>query len=643
MATSLRAGALAAGLTAPVGFEPSLLPRSAVQQGIVSGLSASATLGAVALGQALTRGVARSVAGRAGADPDVPLARAVANAGALCAGVAAQRVLHQVPDEPMVRAVGRTAGYELALGAGAALVVQGFGAAVSRGDLRTRTLVPGLLTVAAAAAAAPVVRRRRAARHLGADERADGPGMLPSLAAAAAVATGVQGLALVERGASHALGHGLAAVLPGPPPLWTWAGRMGVAAGSTALVVRALDQVYERIESGAEVAEPGLSMAPNDPYVSGGPTSLVPYATLSREGRRHVVSRTRTQFIERAMGQYAVAEPIRVFVGLESAPTIEARVALALDEIDRLGALDRSLLLLVSPTGTGYVNYAAVEAVEYLALGDVATVTMQYSLRPSFLSLDRVDVGRSQNTALWEALHRRVQARPADQRPRVLMFGESLGAHTSQDAVLHQGVEGLAALGVERALWIGTPFGSAWRTEVLGTGPVPRTSGPVGEFDSYEEYRALPDEVRSALRYVMITHAEDGVPRFGPPLAVQAPTWLLDEPRQQGIPAAMRWAPVTTFLQVFVDMLNGSDVTPGTFAALGHDYRADLLEFASAVYDLPATPEQLQRLARALPLFEHQLFDFIEGMQAVASTAAEAPGTPPRDAVPGRARVQPSA
>jgi uncharacterized membrane protein len=141
----------------------------------------------------------------------------------------------------------------------------------------------------------------------------------------------------------------------------------------------------------------------------------------------------------------------------------------------------------------------------------------------------------------------------------------------------------------------------------------------------------------------MITHAEDGVPRFGPPLAVQAPTWLLDEPRQQGIPAAMRWAPVTTFLQVFVDMLNGSDVTPGTFAALGHDYRADLLEFASAVYDLPATPEQLQRLARALPLFEHQLFDFIEGMQAVASTAAEAPGTPPRDAVPGRARVQPSA
>jgi uncharacterized membrane protein len=314
-------------------------------------------------------------------------------------------------------------------------------------------------------------------------------------------------------------------------------------------------------------------------------------------------------------------------VGLESAGTIEARVALALDEIERLGALERSLLLLVSPTGTGYVNYAAAEAVEYLALGDVATVTMQYSVRPSFLSLDRVDVGRAQNRALWEALHRRIQARPADQRPRVIMFGESLGAHTSQDAVLHQGVAGLEALGVERALWIGTPFGSAWRTEVLGTGPVPRTRGPVGEFDAFEEYLALPEPERAALRYVMVTHAEDGVPKFGPPLAVQAPTWLRDEPRQAGLPAAMRWAPFTTFLQVFVDMLNGSDVTPGTFAALGHDYRADLLAFASAVYDLPATPEQLDRLAQALPLFEHQLFDFIEGMQAAEAAAASPAGS----------------
>ena len=85
----------------------------------------------------------------------------------------------------------------------------------------------------------------------------------------------------------------------------------------------------------------------------------------------------------------------------------------------------------------------------------------------------------------------------------------------------------------------------------------------------------------------------------------------------------MRWAPFTTFLQVFVDMLNGSNVTPGTFAALGHDYRADLLDFVSAVYDLPATATQMQNLNRALPLFEKQLFDYIDGTATAAAKAEQ--------------------
>ena len=606
-----RAGALAAGLVAPVGFDPSLMPRTAAQQGLVTGVSASATLGAVALGQVLTTAAARRIGPALGADPQARTVRAAADVCVLGTGLVAQRLLAQRPRESLRRAIGRTAGYELALGSGAALVTSAMAALVARGDRRTRMVVPGLLTVGAAAMAAPVLRQRARTRFAGT------PPLGPSLLSAAAVAAGLQVATVAERGLSRAVGTGIAAVLPGPPALWAWTGR-SAAAGITAVVaVRALDRAYEGIESGAERDEPGLGDAPNDPFVSGGFASAVPFASLSREGRRHVLTRTRAQRIERVMGHLAAAEPVRVYVGLESAPTIESRVALALQEVDRLGALDRSILLLVSPTGTGYVNYAAVEAVEYLALGDVATVTMQYSLRPSFLSLDRVDVGREQNRALWAALRERIQAMPAESRPRVLMFGESLGAHTSQDAVLHQGTDGLADLGIDRALWIGSPFGSGWRTEVRGPDASARTRTLVGEFDNFEQYQALAPEQRDALRYVMITHTEDGVPKFGPPLAVQAPDWLTDEPRPEGIPATMRWSPFTTFLQVFVDMLNGSNVTPGTFAALGHDYRADLLDFASAVYDLPATPAQLDRLRQALPYFEKALFDFIDGMKQV--------------------------
>jgi uncharacterized membrane protein len=618
MSSSLtRAGALAAGLVAPVGFEPSLMPRTPAQQGLVTGLSASTTLGAVALGQSLSSALARRIGPAAGADPDARTVRAAADACALGVGVAVQLLSAQRPQEPLRRAMVRTAAYELALGSGAALVTSGLGAMVARGDRRTRTVVPGLLTVGAAALAVPLLRRRIRTRFAGSTR------LGPSLASAATVAAGVQVATLAERAVSRAVGTGLAAVLPGPPRLWTWTGRAAAAALTAAAVAGALDRAYEKIESGAERDEPGLDTAPNDPFVSGGYLSAVPYETLSREGRRHVRTRTRAQFVERVMGQVALAEPVRVYVGLGSAPTAQQRVALALEEVERLGALDRSVLLLVSPTGTGYVNYAAVEAVEYLALGDVATVTMQYSLRPSFLSLDRVDVGREQNRALWQALAERVRALPGEQRPRVLMFGESLGAHTSQDAVLHQGTGGLADLGVERALWIGTPLGSGWRTEVLGPDAGAATRELVGEFDSFEQFQALPPDRRDALRYVMVTHAEDGVPKFGPPLAIQAPDWLRAEPRAEGIPEAMRWAPFTTFLQVFVDMLNGSSVTPGTFAALGHDYRADLLDFASAVYDLPATAAQRRRLQQALPYFEKTLFDFIDGMQRVDTEDAD--------------------
>ena len=112
---------------------------------------------------------------------------------------------------------------------------------------------------------------------------------------------------------------------------------------------------------------------------------------------------------------------------------------LALAEMDRTGAWDRSLIMLVSPTGTGYVNYCAVSAVQYLSRGDAATVTLQYSKRPSPLSVGKIKDAWEQNRLLWLRILERVRTMPPDRRPRVVLFGESLGAHTSQDTFLHWG------------------------------------------------------------------------------------------------------------------------------------------------------------------------------------------------------------
>ena len=101
----------------------------------------------------------------------------------------------------------------------------------------------------------------------------------------------------------------------------------------------------------------------------------------------------------------------------QSEGSCSARVELALAELDRTGAWDRSLLVLISPTGTGYVNYGAVAAIQYLTLGDVATVTLQYSKRPSALSLGRIAAAREQNRLLLLQVMDRLRAVPPARRP----------------------------------------------------------------------------------------------------------------------------------------------------------------------------------------------------------------------------------
>jgi uncharacterized membrane protein len=305
--------------------------------------------------------------------------------------------------------------------------------------------------------------------------------------------------------------------------------------------------------------------------------------------------------IAEVMGEPAVATPIRAYVGLASAATEQERVALTMRELERTGAFDRAWLMIASPTGTGYVNYAAAAILEFLTRGDCATVAMQYSARPSPLSLDRVREGRLHAQMLGAAIRDRVAACAPDKRPKVVLFGESLGAWTSQDGFVDQGTQGLVEAGIDYAIWIGTPHFSKWKERVLYDERPDVDRALVGRFNDIGEWEALDPATRERIRYVMITHYDDGVGVFGPELAIQAPEWLGDpQMRHASVPKGMRWAPVTSFFEVLVDMKNAANVVPGVFAAKGHDYRADLLPFFHAVLGLSATPEQLASVAQRL-------------------------------------------
>jgi uncharacterized membrane protein len=355
------------------------------------------------------------------------------------------------------------------------------------------------------------------------------------------------------------------------------------------------------IEGREKRMEPALDVPPLSAELSGGPDSLIPYNTMSRMGRRFVWTVRRPAEIERVMGEPAKAHPIRAFVSLQAAPSEEERVSLAIDELERAGGFDRSWLMVASPTGTGYVNYAAAGALEFLTKGDCATLAMQYSQRPSPLSLDRVSHGRSQFSKLISALSAKLQALPPDHRPRVVMFGESLGAWTSQDAFLGTGTQGLESAGIDYAIWIGTPFGSEWKDQVLdGSGPN-LDSSLIGGFDSIDDLRDLDATTRNRLRYVMITHTNDGVALFGAQLLVQQPNWLgASETRPRKIPRSQKWTPITSFVQTMIDTKNAARVIPGKFDAEGHDYRADIVPFFDAVLGFKQPADQLVRMAQAL-------------------------------------------
>jgi Alpha/beta-hydrolase family len=624
-------GLLVASALAPGTFASSLSARSAVDQGIVTGLSIGLHYLLTVSTQDTLRGIAAALSADGAADTaTVPARRRVsamlmADAVAIPVGLAVQRVLPARPGEAMARGLLRQVGWRFAATGLGGVVLVGAQAGARWLDARVGAggRIAGLpVAVPAGLGVAYLLERRRVRasdREYGASDR---PSALRSLAVAGGVVGCVTGAAYAEHLLADQFARRAAGVLPGQVGAWRVLGHGGflvvLGAGVSALWHRAM----RRLEAGTSADQPvfGADEATRwvGPTISGGPDSVVPWTSLGREGRRHALAYVRPApipdppagtpdlSIETVMGQPARAEPVQVYVGLDSARTARERVDLALAELDRTQAFDRSLIMLVSPTGTGYVNYAAVAAAQYLARGDVATVTLQYSKRPSPLSLGMVKAAREQNRLLWLRILQQVRNRP-EPRPRVVLFGESLGAHTSQDVFLHWGTLGLETLGIDRALWIGTPYGSGWMHQVTGEERLDVDRDAVAVVNDFDQLEALGPERRSRLRYVLLSHDNDGVTKFGLDLLTTPPRWLgptrplpepIDGASPRGIPPGIRWRPITTFFQLLIDTKNAQ--LPGRYRAWGHDYRPDLPRFISEVFDLPATAEQLDRIGVAL-------------------------------------------
>jgi len=622
-------GLLVASATAPGSFAASLGPRSVRDQAFVTGAVTALTYATtVATQDALAALAAASPQGRPERSAEAIRRRLLAaDLVAVPLGLAVGRALPVRDDEALLRSLARQAAWRAGVtGLGSLLLAGAEGGARSL-DRRLGAggriaALPLSVPTGVLFAAALEWRRRRGLPD------GDQPGRprreaAESLVAGLGVTGGLTVLALGEERLASLTASVLASRLPTSRAAGRLAGHAlvlaGVGAGASVLWTRAM----RRVESGASTVDAALVDLHNHAWlldtVSGSPDSGVSWELLGREGRRHVVTAVHPRPLEdrppgvpdmsipTVTGRPAVADPVEVYVSLDAAATARDRVELALAEMDRTKAWERSLLVLVSPTGSGYVNYCAAAAVQYLTGGDVAMVTLQYSKRPSPLSLGKIAEAREQNRLLWSRIDERLQELPPERRPRVVLFGESLGAHVSQDVFLHWGTLGLRALGIDRALWVGTPYSSGWMQEVTGGDRPDTDRDVVAVVNDYGQLEALPPERRQRLRYVLLSHDNDGVTKFGADLLVRSPRWLR-EPRPaveevppyspRGVPAAMRWRPVMTFFQLVVDMKNAQ--TPGAYVASRHDYRPELARFVNEVYGLGADDDLVHRVEAAL-------------------------------------------
>jgi uncharacterized membrane protein len=358
---------------------------------------------------------------------------------------------------------------------------------------------------------------------------------------------------------------------------------------------------FTRIDSAGSGAPP-----PASSLRSGGPGSLVPYETLGAEGQAFVTGGPAVAAIEDYSGEEAL-EPIRVFVGLRSAATPEARAALAVQELQRTGAFDRSVLVVAATTGNGFLDPALVGSPEVLLGGDVATVASQYSVLPSWLSflVDQRAAGE-ESIALWQAVSTAVAALPPDRRPVLATSGESLGAFGGQ-APFSGRSPAEVAQAVAAAVWVGSPatsaVWSAWR-DGRAAGPVwePQIGdGAVARAPATADSPAWTEPGWGERRVVLTQHANDPVAWWSVPLAWQSPEWLA-VPRGPGVDPRITWWPVVLFLQAGLDLAAAGSVPPG----VGHDYGDVTGRAWAAALSIPGsgpdgawTAEDRSRLAAA--------------------------------------------
>jgi uncharacterized membrane protein len=338
---------------------------------------------------------------------------------------------------------------------------------------------------------------------------------------------------------------------------------------------------------------------------SGSPDSLVSWQSLGYQGRNFIGNGPTKEQIA-AQSNKPAAEPIRVYVGLETAKSARLRADIAVRELERTGAFKRPVLVVAGSTGTGWIEPRSADALEYIWNGNSAIVTAQYSYLPSWISF-LVDQRKASetSTALFDAIYAKWQTLPADARPKLISYGLSLGSFGAQSAFTDAAD---ISTRTDGALYMGTPhFTEPWRT-IENT----RDKGSPEWQPRYQQGTTVRFAASNAdlkilhtqaswkqPRVLYMQHASDPVVWWSYDLLWQKPDWL-KEKRGPDVSPNMQWYPFVTFAQVSVDQFFGVTAPDGH----GHNYGKTIVDaWASVLKPADWTAEKAQRIQAVIDTY----------------------------------------
>ena len=238
---------------------------------------------------------------------------------------------------------------------------------------------------------------------------------------------------------------------------------------------------------------------------------------------------------------------------------------------------------MTTTTGTGWVDPDAATALEQIHRGDTAIATIQYSFLPSWIAfLVDPTAAAPAGSVLFNAIYDRWIELPADDRPQLVVFGESLGSYGAEAAFAGFDAATSIANMVARTdgvLYTGPTEGNLiWSrlTEERDEGsPVWRPVFDGGEslrvFNNASELVEL-DPDWEAPRILYVHHPSDPVGSWSWDTIWSRPEWT-EQPIGYDVPERVRWYPFITWVQEVADLMAGFSAPPD----YGHDYSVDFV------------------------------------------------------------------